>query len=115
MKHPVGTKPKKAKGHRIALALTWDGARWPIGKLPMKARTFLKGQSKSQSIPIAKKLSQLFRDDAIQEMRICWVPRLNGGKEVLTEPFAPPAGKRLGFIAVRTIRLGDILGVIYRR
>jgi len=104
----------KAPVRAIALALTWDGARWP-GKLPPKARAFLAGKSKSLSTPTTKELSRLFSTDEIREMRICWVPRLKGGREVLSEPLTVPGRKRLGFAAIKMIRLGDSLGVIYRR
>ena len=106
-----------ARGQIIALALTWDGARWPVKKLPPKARAFLAGGSRSKnlSVPTAKALSGLFADDAIREIRICWVPWLKGGEEVLSAPSATPVNERLGFTVTRTRRLGDILGVIYRR
>jgi hypothetical protein len=104
-----------APNHALALALTWDGVRWPIKKLPSKARAFLAGRSKSLPVPTARELSRLFAGDAIRELRICWVPCLKGGEDVLSEPFASPAGRRLGFTATRITRLGDILGVVYRR
>jgi hypothetical protein len=100
---------------RISCALTWDGARWPIKKLPPKAQAFLAGKSKNLSIPTAREASWLFANDEIKEIRVCWIPQLKGGQGVLTEPFAVPAGKRLGFSATRITRLGDILGVIYQR
>lgn len=99
----------------VALALTWDGARWPVKKLPPKAQAFLVGRSKALPVPAAKELSKLFADDAIREIRICWVPRLRGGEEVLAAPFAVPGNKRLGFTVARITLLGDILGVIYRK
>ncbi len=99
----------------LAVALTWDGARWPIKKLPPKARAFLVGRSKSLPVPTSRELSRLFTANKIEEMRICWVPCLKGGKETLTEPFAAPAGKRIGFVAAKTVSLGPILGVIYRK
>ncbi|MDB4793587.1 hypothetical protein OAG63_00980 [Methylacidiphilales bacterium] len=109
------TDRARSNKRTVALALTWDGARWPLGKLPPKARAFLTGKSKISPPPTARELSRFFAEDEISEMRICWVPRLKGGKDVLTEPFAPPEGKRLGFAIVRITSLGDILGVIYRR
>jgi len=111
MKRPAATKAQ----NQVALALTWDGARWPEKKLSSKARAFLKGPSKSLRAPIPKKLSVLFVDDAIDEIRICWVPQLKGGKEVLAEPFATPKGKRLKFVVTHTIRLDEALGVIYSK
>ncbi len=99
----------------VALALTWDGARWPMGKLPPKARQFLAGRAKTPPVPTAKIFSKLFAADAIREIRICWVPRLKGGDEVLSASFAVPKNRRLGFTATKTVRLGDMLGVIYRR
>jgi len=112
MKHPG----KKASASRvIALALTWDGARWPVRTLPPKARAFLAGKLRDVSSPSCKKLSELFADDQVREIRICWVPRLKGGSEVLSKSFQTPAGTRIGFRSVKTVRFGDILGVIYRR
>ncbi len=105
----------QTKRHMIALALTWDGSRWPVKKLPPKARAFLKGKSGKALAATATQLSKLFANDEIKEIRICWIPRLKGGDDVMTKPFVPPQGKRLGFVASRGIRFGDILGVIYRR
>jgi hypothetical protein len=102
-------------GSVIALALTWDGARWPARTLPPKARAFLAGKLQNAFSPSRKSLAELFANDQIREIRICWVPCLKGGGEVLSEPFPAPAGKRIGFQTVKTVRVGDILGVIYRR
>ena len=96
----------------IALALTWDGARWPARTLPPKARAFLAGRA--EKIPSARKMAELFADDRVREIRVCWVPRLKGGCDVLAEPFQAPVGKRIGFRSVKTVCFGDILGVIYR-
>ena len=104
---------KRLKGSVIALALTWDGARWPVRTLPPKARAFL--GSWSGKIPSVRKMAELFADDQVREIRICWVPCLKGGAEVLSEPFQTPAGTRIGFRSVKSVRFGDILGVIYRR
>jgi hypothetical protein len=104
-----------ARTRVIALALTWDGARWPARMLPPTARAFLAGKLQNAFSPSRKSLAGLFANDQIREIRICWVPRLKGGDEVLSEPFPAPAGKRIGFQTVKTIRFGDILGVIYRR
>jgi hypothetical protein len=100
-------------GTVLALALTWDGARWPVQTLPAKARTFL-GKS-TRRIPSARKTAKLFIDDQVTEMRICWMPRLKGGSEVLSGLFRTPAEKRIGFRMMKTVRFGDILGVVYRR
>jgi hypothetical protein len=95
----------------LALALTWDGAHIPSSALPPKARAFLAGKT-----PIAPKtVAKLFADDQIQELRICWAPRLKGGWDVLSGPFFTSTQKRLSFQTVRTTRFGDVLGVIYRR
>jgi len=99
----------------MALALTWDGARWPKQRLPLKARAFLSSKSSGTSVPAPQKAAKLLADDRVKELRICWVPQLKGGKEVLSEPFQTAAGMRLGFTARKTVRFGDILGVIYRR
>ena len=103
------------KGLVIALALTWDGARRPASSLPPKARTFLTGKVRNVSVPGAKKLSRLFVDDQVREIRICWVPWLKGGRKVLSEPFQTATEMRLVFRSVRTTRFGDVLGVIYRK
>jgi len=112
MKHS-GRTP--ASGSVIALALTWDGARWPVRTLPPKARAFLAGKSRDASAPSRQTLTKLFAGNRVREIRICWVPRLKGGVAVLSEPFPTPAGKRIAFQSVKTIRFGDILGVIYRK
>lgn len=97
----------------IAVALTWDGARWPVSRLPSVARTFLRaGQSVT---PLAAKMAILLTDKKVHEIRICWVPRLAGGKDVMAAPFPAPQGKRIKFRVTRTVRLGDSLGVVYRR
>jgi hypothetical protein len=101
------------KGSVIALALTWDGARRPARALPPKARAFLAGRS--GKIPSARKLAKLFADDQVREIRVCWVPRLKGGGAVLSEPFPTATGMRLAFRSTKTVRFGDILGVVYRR
>jgi hypothetical protein len=107
---------KKASSSRaIALALTWDGARWPVRTLPPKARGFLANGSRIAAAPSARAIVKLFADDKIREIRICWVPCLKGGKAVLSEPFITPAGTRIGFKSVKTRRFGDILGIVYRR
>jgi hypothetical protein len=110
MKHPGKTA---GNGSVIALALTWDGARWPVRTLPPKARAFLKGQS--MEIPSPRKMAELFAGGRVREIRICWVPRLKGGGAVLSEPFQTPAKKRIGFQSVKTMRFGDLLGMIYRK
>jgi hypothetical protein len=104
---------RAAKGSVIALALTWDGARWPARTLPPKARAFLTDQS--QRAPSGQKLAELFADDRVREIRVCWVPRLKGGGEVLSKPFPTASGTRLAFRSTKTVRFGDVLGVIYRR
>ncbi len=102
-------------GRVIALALTWDGARWPVRTLPPPARAFLTGPSRKVPVPPARSLRKLFASDQVKEIRVCWVPRLKGGDPVLSEPFQTAAGMRLAFRSVGTRRFGDILGVVYRR
>ncbi len=92
----------------IALAMTWDGARHPTRSLPPKARAFLGRKS-------ARSSQNAFADDKVREIRVCWVPQLRGGNEVLCAPFPAPKGKRLRFQMTRTVRFGDVLGVVYRR
>jgi len=95
----------------VALALTWDGVRWPAKKLPPKAQAFLAGRTS----PTPKEVAKFFSDDQIQELRICWVPRLKGGSDVLSEPFSVPQSRRIQFEVVRTNHFDDILAVTYRR
>jgi hypothetical protein len=94
---------------RVGLALTWDGARYPARSLPSKVRAFL-GAGAALS---AAKMAVLFQNDQVRELRICWVPRLQGGDDVLSVPF--PMESRIGFKPVKTLPLGDMLGVVYRR
>ncbi len=108
-------EPKKAKAGVVALALTWDGARWPIRSLPLKAREFLVGKERKISAPSAKAVSRLVSGDEVREIRICWVPRLKGGADVLAESFSIASEKRLAFKATKVMRMGDYLGVVYRR
>ncbi len=104
--------PKKTAA-KISLALTWDGARWPVGSLPPKARAFL--SAPGHTSPSRRAVAALLAKDAVTELRICWVPRLKGGDNVLADVFAAPKERRVAFRAVKTILLGQILGVIYRR
>ena len=97
---------------KIALALTWDGARWPVASLPPKARAFLR--AKGFTSPTRHMMARLLAAQAIGEMRICWVPRLKGGENVLAEIFPAPGGKRVPFRAMKTARFGDVLGVVYQ-
>jgi hypothetical protein len=92
-----------------AAALTWDGVRVPAHRLPVKARAFL-GKSTPPS-----KLAALIAAQDLTELRICWVPRLKGGTDVLCPPFTTPNGKRIPFRLTRTVSFGDILGAVYRR
>jgi len=103
----------RASSAKIALALTWDGARWPVASLPPKARTFL--SAKGFSSPTRCEAARLLAADAVGEMRLCWVPRLKGGDDELAEVFPAPKGKRVPFRAVKTTQFGDVLGVVYRR
>jgi hypothetical protein len=102
-------------GKTIVLALTWDGARWPLRKLPPKARAFLARANRAPAIPSAQKMAELFANDSVSQLRVCWVPRLLGGDNVLSEPFSTPVGMRMGFKASKPILFGDILGVVYSR
>jgi hypothetical protein len=97
----------------LALALTWDGVRWPKRSLSAEARTFLGAGSKN--IPNHTELASLFREDQVKEIRVCWVPRLRGGEETLAAPFRTKDGLRLNFRVARTTQLGDLLGVVYER
>jgi len=102
-------------GAVIALAMTWDGARHPTRSLPSKARAFLAGKSHEATVPSRANVAALFAADHVKEIRVCWVPKLRGGDDVLSEPFPAASGKRLCFQTARTTRFGDVLGVVYRR
>ena len=104
---------KRPKPAKIAVALTWDGARWPVTALPAKARAFLK--AKDFAAPTRRETARLLATDAVGELRICWVPRLKGGDNVLADIFPAPKGKRVPFLPVKTARFGDVLGVVYQR
>jgi len=95
----------------IGLALTWDGARWPVRSLPEKARAFLGGAT----APKAKVVAALLTKNEVEEIRVCWVPRLKGGGDVLSEPFLSESGKRRSFRCVKTTQFGEVLGVVYRK
>jgi hypothetical protein len=107
------SRAKEKPGSVVALALTWDGARWPRRSLSAAARAFLGDGAKK--IPGKAELAELFRDDEVKEIRVCWVPRLLGGEETLAAPFHTPDGLRINFRIARTRRMGDGLGVVYRR
>lgn len=102
----------RATPAKIALALTWDGARWPVASLPPKARAFL--GAKGYATPTRRAAARLLAADEIREMRICWVPRLKGGDNVLAEIFDAPKGRRVPFRVGKMARFGDVLGVVYR-
>ncbi len=110
-----GTTSGTAPGECIALALTWDGVRWPVNRLPVKARAFLEGGSRKTLACSATRVAGLFANDRLKEIRLCWVPRLRGGEDVLAVPFAAPDGKRIGFRITRRAVFGEVLGVVYRR
>jgi hypothetical protein len=110
MKRPAKTV---SQAPVIALALTWDGARWPTRRLPPNARAFLKGTPRT--VPASAKAAKLLAGDALKEIRICWLPVLKGGEGALAEPFLTPKGMRMEFHAAKTIQIGDVLGVVYRR
>ncbi len=103
------TAKNRPNGKTIAVALSWDGARCPIRSLSAKARAFLG----SSAAPSAQKMAALFQEDQVKELRICWVPRLKGGNDVLSVAF--PMQTRLGFKSAKVIALGDMLGVVYKR
>jgi hypothetical protein len=103
----------KSEKRSIALALNWDGSRCSSSALPPKARAFLAGKTTAGSTP--QSVARLLADDQVREIRICWVPRLKGGRDVLSEPFLTKDGLRVGFKSVKIIQFGDILSVVYRR
>jgi hypothetical protein len=103
----------RADGPVVALALTWDGVRVSLRNLPWAARKFL-GPA-ALRVPDAASLGALFAQDGVKEIRVCWVPRLEGGDRVMAAPFSAPRHRRLGFRRARLVTLGDVIGVIYRR
>jgi hypothetical protein len=103
---------KRTARQVVALALTWDGGRWPVRSLPPAARAFL--HAGSGKLPNAVNLAKLLADGKVGELRICWVPRLRGGDDVLAAPFSTPDGLRVRFRAMKPRRFGDVLGVVYR-
>jgi hypothetical protein len=106
---------KTSASREIALALTWDGSRWSVKALPPKARAFLNGKSQKLSVSSAREMAKLFASDDVRECRICWVPRLKGGPDVLVAPFSTPNRKRMAFQVSKLIHFGDILGVVYQK
>ncbi len=104
---------KKSNSTKIALALTWDGTRWPMASLPPKARSFL--QAPGYTSPTPREAAKLFVANAVAELRLCWIPRLKGGNQVLAEIFPAPKGKRVPFRAKKATRFGDLLGVLYKQ
>jgi hypothetical protein len=106
--------PKKTAATVVGLALTWDGARWPVRSLPPKARVFLKDSVAAGKAPTTERMTELLAGAGIREIRVCWVPRLLGGDDVLCAPFVTSDGLRLNFRAVEWERFADVLGVVYR-
>ena len=84
-----------------------------MASLPPKARAFL--GAKGFSSPTRREAARLLAADAVGEIRLCWVPKLKGGDDVLAEIFAAPKNKRVPFRAVRMAQFGDVLGVVYKR
>jgi hypothetical protein len=107
--------PEAISPGEIALALTWDGARWPVRTLPPKARAFLAGPSGGSAVPSLQETAAWLADGLVKEIRICWVPALKGGDDVLSDPFQTATGMRIPFRASKTVLFGDILGVVYLR
>jgi hypothetical protein len=98
----------------IALALTWDGARWPTAKLSRQAQAFL-GKGHLSPIRSRREITKFLGKNQVVEIRICWVPSLRGGDQVLSDPFVISSGKRLGFRVAKMRSFENVLGVIYRR
>jgi hypothetical protein len=94
---------------RVAAALHWDGSRATTRRLPARARSFL------GPITPAARLAKTLALGEPMELRICWVPELRGGPDVLVPSFSTPDGKRLVFHTVRTVPFGAVLGLVYRR
>jgi hypothetical protein len=111
MKRAVAAKTKARA--KIALALTWDGMRWSMASLPPKARAFL--AARGYAALARREVAKLLGEDKISEMRICWVPRLKGGDDVLADVFPAPKGRRIPFRALKMTRFGDVQGVVYQR
>jgi hypothetical protein len=111
-----GKKAKPAKNAAVvALALTWDGSRWPLRSLSAAARSFLRTAGANVAAPRAQGVARGLENGAIREMRICWVPRLKGGSDVLSSLFVTPDGQRAQFRVAQWKQFGEVLGVVYRR
>ena len=106
---------RRRRGAKIALALTWDGARWPVRvAAAQSARAFLGGEGLARRLRGAR-WPRLFAADACQaKMRICWVPRLKGGDNVLADPFVHRRMAGASLSRVEDDAFGDVLGVVYR-
>ncbi len=104
-------KPVAKPSTTISAALAWDGARVSARSLPSAAKKFLAVAPSTST----QKAAKLFAAGNVREIRICWVPRLQGGDQTLSAPFAALNGKRLAFRAAKTRRYGEILAVVYRR
>ncbi len=94
---------------RVTAALYWDGSRATLRQLPARARTFL------GSVTPPARLARTLAQGQPLELRICWVPQLQGGADVLIPPFPTDDGKRIVFQTIRTVSFGQVLGVVYRR
>jgi hypothetical protein len=107
------TRAKKVATSSIAVALTWDGSRGSLRAVPRAARAFL--GLRAEKNPGPKILAERLAGGQIGELRICWLPRLQGGDAVLAAPFVTNDGLRLNFRAVQQRQFGDALVVVYRR
>jgi riboflavin biosynthesis pyrimidine reductase len=81
--------------------------------LPAGVRKFLRPSG--VSAPSSAQVSRLLQNGELEEIRICWVPVLAGGDQVITLPFPTPRQMRINFRAVSLKQIGDILCAIYRR
>jgi hypothetical protein len=94
----------------VGVALSWDGARLPRRELPASAREFLAGAPGVSQRDLTARAKQR----RLKEIRICWVPRLRGGKGTLAPPFQTADDKRVLYRVAKIVPIGEMLGVIYR-
>jgi hypothetical protein len=106
-------RAKKTSPLRVAVALAWDGSRCPLRAVPRAARGFL--GAKAKKCPGPAVLADGLNRGLIRELRVCWLPRLQGGEPVLAANFVTGDGRRLNFHAGARRRFGDALVVVYRR
>ncbi len=73
-------------GTTLAWALSWDGARFDLGRVAPVALSFLtKSQWPVLLHPARPEVDQALETGIIREFRIAWVPLINGGESICSE------------------------------